>query len=526
MTNKLRAFIFLLSLALYFFAASYQDSPGYMDADYQLYMGQRLANNLGFSEDILWNYLDDPSELPHPSHSYWSPLPSMLAAIGIRLFPSLDSFQAARVPFIVLAAFLPLLTSEIAFMISDNRRIAVWAAIFSVVAPFYLPYLLTTDSFTLSMFLGALFFLALIKLDKAIITVWSYLSMGLIAGLLFLTRAEGVIWIVLFLYLALNKTGKYHSNWQMGTREILVTLMGFFLISSPWLWRNFQAFGRPFAPGNIRSIWLSNYDDLFAYPVQSLNMSNWLSNGIGPIVETALWAIGQNAIGSVVILGSILLFPMLMLGIWKNRHLAATRMSVLAWTASMILMSLFFPFQGVRGGFFHAGAALQPMFWALSAIGLNDLIRWAQEKRAWQAKQSQLILGGGLILILSIVSAGVFTARVIGDATERPIWNQSAQHYAMIAEYLSLAETLNEQPILVNNPPGWALQSKFPAIVIANENEQGLLDLANQFDASIVILEENHPAMLETLYRDPQGNPNFQWLITIDGSHILLIQRD
>jgi len=357
-------------------------------------------------------------------------------------------------------------------------------------------------------------------------SVWSYLSIGFITGLLFLTRAEGLLWIVLFLYLALKKTGKYPSKWQMGSREVLITLLGFFLLSLPWLWRNIQSFGRPFAPGNIRSIWLSNYDDLFAYPVQSLNMSNWLSNGIGPILETALWAIGQNAIGSVVILGSILLFPMLMLGIWKNRHLAATRMSVLAWTASLILMSLVFPFQGVRGGFFHAGAALQPMFWALSAIGLNDLIRWAQKKRAWHAKQSHLILGGGLILILSIVSVNVFITRVIGEAADQPIWNQSAHHYALIAEYLSKAEMLNEQPILVNNPPGWALQSKSPAIVIANENEQGILGLANQFDASIIILEENHPAMLDTLYRDPQGDPKFQWLKTIDGSHILLILRD
>ena len=526
MNSKARALIFIFSLMLYFFASTYQESPGYMDADYHLYMGQRLSNNFGFSENILWNYLDDPSGLPHPSHTYWSPLASLLAALGIRLFSSLEVFQAARIPFILLAALVPVLTSEIAFRMVKERLIAIWAAIFSLAAPFYLPYLMTTDSFTLSMFLGAMLFLILIWKDKDSLSIKSHFSIGLITGLLFLTRAEGLIWLALILFLSFIDREKNIPKTPAGSRNVVAIMLGFLLVASPWLWRNLQSFGQLFPPGSIRSLWLTNYDDLFAFPVQSLNLANWLSSGFAQIAETIIWAIGQNLIGSVVILGSILLTPMLMFGIWKYRHHLAIRLSVLAWIASLILMSIVFPFQGVRGGFFHAGAAIQPMIWALSAIGLHDLISRAQKKRGWNVRQSQNILGGGLILILSILSVNIFSSRVIGERADNPIWNQSAQHYAKITEYFAQKQILNEQVILVNNPPGWALQSNSSAIVIPNENERALLELADQFAVSLLILEENHPALLDALYKSPKSNPNFQWLVTIEGSHIFQILRD
>ena len=73
---KLRSVIlFILSLLLAIFAASFQDAPGYMDADYYFLGGQNLAAGNGFSEQILWNYLDDPNGLPHPCLLYTSPSP-------------------------------------------------------------------------------------------------------------------------------------------------------------------------------------------------------------------------------------------------------------------------------------------------------------------------------------------------------------------------------------------------------------------------------------------------------------------
>ncbi|MFN2304750.1 MAG: hypothetical protein ACK2TV_13555, partial [Anaerolineales bacterium] len=98
--------LYLISLTTVVIVAAFQSSPGYMDADYYYAGGVQLAEGHGFQEEILWNYLDDPSGLPHPSHAYWMPMPSILAATGMKLMGS-SNFDAAQLGFLLLAALVP-----------------------------------------------------------------------------------------------------------------------------------------------------------------------------------------------------------------------------------------------------------------------------------------------------------------------------------------------------------------------------------------------------------------------------------
>ena len=45
--------------------------PTHMDAYYYLTNGIRLAEGEGFTEEVIWQFLDEPAGLPTPSHSYW-----------------------------------------------------------------------------------------------------------------------------------------------------------------------------------------------------------------------------------------------------------------------------------------------------------------------------------------------------------------------------------------------------------------------------------------------------------------------
>ena len=74
MTWRIYALLFLLGFSVVFGVAQFQSSPGYMDADYYYATGLVLAEGQGFTEPFLWNYLDNPSGLPHPSHAYWMPM--------------------------------------------------------------------------------------------------------------------------------------------------------------------------------------------------------------------------------------------------------------------------------------------------------------------------------------------------------------------------------------------------------------------------------------------------------------------
>ena len=102
MSRRRWAALVVLGLLVAAIAARWVRAPGYMDADYYDVTARELAGGHGFSETFLWNYLDDPQGVPHPSHLYWMPLASVLAAAGMALFG--NTFRAAQLPFVLLAA--------------------------------------------------------------------------------------------------------------------------------------------------------------------------------------------------------------------------------------------------------------------------------------------------------------------------------------------------------------------------------------------------------------------------------------
>ena len=81
--------LFFLALLVRLLIAFPIHQPGYMDAAYSYDIALNLVRGQGFVEPFLWNYLDDPAGLPHPSHLYWMPLTSILSSWvnGLPLIP-------------------------------------------------------------------------------------------------------------------------------------------------------------------------------------------------------------------------------------------------------------------------------------------------------------------------------------------------------------------------------------------------------------------------------------------------------
>ncbi len=128
MTRWVYVTLFILGLSVALVTSFFQPAPGYMDAEYYYAGGIRLASGYGFSELILWNYLDDPTGIPHPSHGYWMPLASILAAVGMALTKSL-SFSAARIGSLILAGCLPPLTAAIANTLTLRGNASILAGL-------------------------------------------------------------------------------------------------------------------------------------------------------------------------------------------------------------------------------------------------------------------------------------------------------------------------------------------------------------------------------------------------------------
>ena len=100
-------------------AAFWVRTPGYMDAEYYFTTALRVGEGEGFTEPYLWNYLDDPTGIPHPSHLYWMPFTTMIAIGSMMVFGT--SFRLAQIPFLILTIALPILTTFLSMYLHKNR---------------------------------------------------------------------------------------------------------------------------------------------------------------------------------------------------------------------------------------------------------------------------------------------------------------------------------------------------------------------------------------------------------------------
>jgi hypothetical protein len=520
MTWRHYLLLFILALAILTLVAVFEPSPGYMDADYYYAGGLQLNAGRGFTEPYLWNYLDDPIVIPHPSHAYWMPLASILVAAGAWFFGA-GSWWAARAGFLLIAGLLPPLTAALAWSITSRRNLALMSGLLAVFPAFYLVFLPTTDTFGLYMLFGVLFLLVLFRKQSRI----NPFLLGLLAGLMHLTRADGLLWLLVALFSVFYiYPVPAAKRWIYTVSSILITLLGYLLIMLTWFLRNYAIFGTPIAPGGTKMLWITTYDQIFSYPASLLTLSAWLDSGIGAIVRVRTLALGLNLANAVSVQAEIILLPLVAVGFWGLRKDHRIQVGVVAWLLTLAAMTFAFPFAGARGGFFHSGAALQTLWWALAPVGLVRIIQWASQKRRWDAVQAEKFFQPAIVVLVVLITAAVFLTRVAGLAGN-PTWSQEQAGYAQIKTFLDSKGMMPGDVVMVANPPGFYLASGNPAIALTNGGITSLDGAANQFNAKFVVLEENStPSGLLQIFSHPIDQDNLRYLGTVVGAQIYAIQ--
>jgi hypothetical protein len=522
--------LFFLGLGVTSVVAMFQDSPGYMDADYYYAGGMRLAQGYGFSDPFLWNFLDDPQGLPHPSHTYWMPLPSILVMLGMALTGA-ENFTSGRLFYLLVAGFIPVVTCALAFSLTGKKQHALLAGILAAIPGFYLSYLGTTDAFGLYMLLGGLFFL-LVGQQKRLGEKLQALFLGLLAGLMHLTRADGVLWLILGLLsvaiIAYQSSSNSRSKHLIGILKaaispLIICLLGYFVVFAPWMMRNVREFGTLIASSGMKSLWLTEYNQLYAYPASILTFDRWLESGFNAIAQARLVALWQNLQTAVVVQGEIFLTPLVLMGLWHYRRDLRVQMGGLGWLITFLVMTLVFPFVGWRGGFFHSGAAFQPLFWSVVPAGLEIFIGWGVRKRGWVQKQATVVFSAGIICFSFLLATFAVRSRVIGPEFNNPSWGESTRQYSQLEQGIRLAAIEGKEIVLVNNAPGYFVATGRSAISIPDGDLQTALLVAKRYGATLLILEKNHPPGLDELFQFPADHAGIDYLTTIDGAHIFRI---
>ncbi|HCK65639.1 MAG TPA: hypothetical protein DHW49_05190 [Anaerolineae bacterium] len=515
--------LFLSGLILPIILAQFQPKPGYLDSEYYYAGGIQLATGNGFNEPYLWNYLDGTKSLPHPSHTYWFPLASIISAISMWLFNN-TSYAVARIPFIIIAALVVPITVHVAYLFSKRKDMAIISAVFAIFSVYHAPFVGVTDNFSLFMFFGGLYFIFITKLLEDSTQKKNYFILGILSGLLSLSRSDGLLWLGITFLFILFRIKNYElpitNLLSRFTHQASLALLGFLLIMSPWYYRNLSTFGTLMAPGGSRALWLQNYEQTFIYPPEALTKESFLEYGWENIWNDRLWAISNNLQSGFAAHGGIILFPFILAGILYFRKDERVKLAVIAWLILFFVMTFIFPFAGVRGAFFHAGAALQPIWWTLAPLGLDSILA-SLRKRNWGDERGRIIFTSSLVLVTIILTFFVAYIRIFQLG-----WGEGKTNYVAVEQILVENGSEKEDIVIAWDAPLYYLDTNRSAVSIPYGGVEAVLAVSKQFNADYLVLEpEAALGELKDLLESPNQYENFILLGEVNGAKIFRIDQ-
>jgi 4-amino-4-deoxy-L-arabinose transferase-like glycosyltransferase len=317
-----------LSLAVRLAVAAFITRPGYMDVAYYAAGAVHLARGGGLSEPFLWNYLHDPAGLPAPGFLYWMPLPSLLAAPFAALFPG--SFFALQLPFTLISALLPPVAYGVAWETAGQRRAAWVAGLLTLFSGFFVSYWSLPETFAPFALFGSL---ALWLAGRGTGgTAGKGQAVGLLVGVLLglahLTRVDGVLLlpvVALAPLVTLQSGGErctFRDVMRRETRSVVLRWsligLGYLLVMGPWFARNLSIVGTPLSPAGTKTLWLTDYDDLYCYGCD-LSPRSYLAWGWDNILRSKLFALWINFQHLLAEDCQVFLLPFAVVGLYRLR---------------------------------------------------------------------------------------------------------------------------------------------------------------------------------------------------------------
>lgn len=527
MSKKEYLLLYLISISIYSVVVVLQKSPGYMDAQYYYAGALQLINGKGWVEPYIWNYMNISSQLPVPSFLYWMPLTSILAALGMFVFHS-TSYLAARLPFLLLAGLIPPFTAFWTAKFTPEKRNIWLGALVALFCGYYLPFITHTDTFVPYFILGSLFFLIierLIRDGQTYKAIQWPLYLGIIAGCMHLSRADGILWIgaaiLVIIIIDLSNHSKGSKSIQKLLLDLIMALIGYLFIMGAWYIRNFQLFGWIFPPDNGKNLLLTQYNDLFYYPTSEITLQRFLQTGFDNISKVRFQALGSNAESIVAVMGSLILIPFMIVGLIKNRKNKIIQVWFLLFMVEILLMSIIFPFAGYRGGFFHSGSAFQILLWAMVPSGFAAVIHFGEKKRNWRFDRAWKMFGVAILLGVILITANVFKNKF--SKNDEVTWDTQEKQYESLQAEMKRLATDDLSPIMIGNPPGYYLASQREAVAIPEGGPNAVLLAASKYNVKYLVLDEDIPESLTALYNLKQEFGQIQYIENFDTFRIFRI---
>lgn len=492
-----------LTLLMSVFLMLTSQTPAYTDAYYYYNAGARLASGEGLTDAYLWVYVNAPDEIPTESNRYWMPLASLAAALPMAIFGT--GFQVAQGAYVLFLVGLALVGMWLGGRIGGSRRQAWIAGLTTLIGGFYLPFWLSTDTFSLFGLVGAGCLIALGMGRERGDLRWYGLAGGC-AALAYLARADGLLFVVVGLIViwlpSPHREGvlKVPRPDRLGAKfySTLVLVGAYFFVMLPWFIRSMAVLGTPLPAGGIGTAFLRGYNDIFSYPAR-WTPADFLGWGWGNILQSRVEGLLVAFQTWLAVEGLIVLAPFGLWALWKRRR--ESFFTPMIWYALglHLAMSLIFTFPGSRGGLFHSSAALFPFWVALGLAGVDDGITRMARWRRWRVEEAKLVFGVSVVL-LPVLLAGF-------------AWSVQTRNRDAEPDYRTYAQVLPlEARLMVNDPAAWYYHTGHMGVTLPDEPLTTALEIAQRYCITHLIIDQNVTDAFEPLLR---GEPPPEFLTEI-----------
>lgn len=512
---------FILEILLLFLITFIQKTPGYMDAEYYSVTGKLIASGNGLREPFIWNYLDDPTGLPNHAFTYWMPLPALIAAAGFLVF-GLNNFLSGRVFFILLSGMLPIITSIIAYRMTRKRADGLLAGFLAIFSGFYIVFLSIPESLLIYMICGGSIYLLIDRLENDNIDgkhlLFASIISGAMTGLMHLSRADGLIWVIgLLIYLLIFGIRKKKKS-SLFIGFTMLFLFGYLAVMGFWYFRNISAFGSLFPPGNSKTLWITSYNQMFSYPSSLIKITNWLDQSPLTHLKVYLNSFLTNAKNLFAVEGLVFLLPFMIIGLLKNFKKPVFIFLLSLFVINSFAMTFVFPFAGMRGGFIHSTAAFQLLFWALVPVGLTATLNWAGKRRGWKIEKSTKMFYPAVIVLALLVTAIIFVTRVFSLDLKTNIWDRTETQMAKVEKKLVEFGAASSDVVIMNDPPGYYWVTGRPAVAQPDGDEDTIVKLSEQYHVKYLILDKDHAAGFDEIFTNASDTARLKLLFVIEGN--------
>jgi hypothetical protein len=505
----LAAAIILAALILRLGFASMAEHPGHGDHAFYYTVAENLADGKGFQIDYIWHYLSHPRTITHSSNDYWMPLTSMIISVSLHIFSSRSMFVA-----LLPSVLAGLLVAVVAFLLgkeySGSRFIAFWSATLALAAPpLFIASVKTDPSIFYALFASSsLLFMILGRRNP-----WLFLLSGACAGLAHMTRQDGLLLVLTLVGAILVSPQRRRAK----AAYIALGLLVFFIVVSPLLVANYAEFGAPYPPGPSKTVFLTEYEDIYAFS-KTLSFQSYLDWGLRNIVFSKLQASVRNVETLHDFLGSFLgIFAIVavfeLIASPRRRHGWGTCLPPLLF---LLLLSVFYSliatFPSRHGGFYRSGMAVLPFLLVIAVDAVQRNV------------PSRLVVTVSLGVVCAIfLGASITDARA---SLQRDA--ETGRELAAVKEVVrSDARKEGREDVVIMTRIPWEVyhSTRYKTVQIPNENLEIILDVAAEYEADYLLLPARRVSLRE-IYTGDMLDPRFQFVARIPDSNLKLYRLE